>query len=86
MPGCEAVVCHSDGRVERGEEGGVLVLHQLEQRVVEHLLPVHQIFTGQLSLARCLAQTLTLKGRPVAQVRGNLRKIFLQAGKDSRRT
>ena len=76
MPGCEAVVCHSDGRVERGEEGGVLVLHQLEQSVVEHLLPVHQVFTGQLSLARCLAQALTLKGRPVAQVRGYLRKIF----------
>ena len=61
MPGCKTVVFHSEGRVEGGEEGGVLVLHQLEQCVVENLPSVHQILTSQLSLTWCLAQAFTLK-------------------------
>ena len=63
MPGGQEGVCHSDGGVEGGKEGGVLVLHQLEQRVVENLSPVHQVFTGQLSLSRILSanQATTLK-------------------------
>ena len=74
MPGGQEGVCHSDGGVEGGKEGGVLVLHQLEQRVVENLSPVHQVFTGQLSLSRTLSvnQATTLKGLPVAQVGGHL--------------
>ena len=61
MPGRKTVVCHSDRRDEGGEEGGMLVLHQLEQRIVENLPSVHQVLTGQLSLTWCLAQAFTLK-------------------------
>ena len=61
MPGCEAIVCHSDGRVEGGEKGGVLVLHQLKQSIVENLPSVHQVFAGQLSSSRCLGKDSALK-------------------------
>ncbi len=49
IPGLLKTVPDLDGRMERGEELPVLILHYLQQRVVEDVPSLHQHFRQQLT-------------------------------------